>query len=134
MVRVYVAAPSVWRPRAQRLRDDLVVVGLDVVSTWFDRPPAVGVGAQKEQAAIDLKELAECEVLVLLCGYMGLSAYTGGRHFEAGFATASGKVILVVGEPDNLFYQLPAVVRVGWLSEVPGKLRDIQRSLIWSMS
>lgn len=43
---------------------------------------------------------------------------TGGRHFESGYAVCSGKVVFVLGDPENVFHHMPQVRCVPTVMEI----------------
>ena len=57
----------------------------------------------------DLEEVKACDVMLLFTEPTGRINVprTGGCHFEAGYALASGKHLVVVGPAENIFCLLP---------------------------
>lgn len=65
----------------------------------------------REKFALDDIGDIECaDVFIAFSEPPRSTASRGGRHVEFGYAHALGKVIVVVGAPENLFHYLPFVL------------------------
>lgn len=65
----------------------------------------------REKFALDDLGDIECaDVFIAFSEPPRSTASRGGRHVEFGYARALGKVICVVGAPENLFHYLPGVL------------------------
>lgn len=94
--------------------------GVEVVSRWHRGPDEPEVAASRRiggpadpalaalAAERNVHDIDRADVLVLMT--TGEPA-RGGRHFEAGYAYASGKAVLVVGVAEHAFHWLPGVER-----------------------
>ena len=74
-----------------------------VVSTWHDLADTED-GARLDAARRDLRELDECDAVVVVTTNCELTP--GGLHFEAGYAYARGKKVYRIGNCVNIFYDL----------------------------
>ena len=79
---------------------------IEFVQTWTEEPvlTVMESGLQKELAYRDLHDLDEADAIFILTE--GCELVPGGMHFEAGYAYASGKRIVVIGPRVNVFYHL----------------------------
>jgi nucleoside 2-deoxyribosyltransferase len=110
-VRVYLAGSAVEQDRLKSYRTLLLGAGHQVTSRWLDIE--VGQGANfdwpreevKKAAMDDLGDVAIAEAIVMVVPqpFHGLKAHSGGRHVEVGFAIALGKLVVIVGTPENIF-------------------------------
>lgn len=96
---------------ARKLRDRGIDVQADWLSGAHDDTP------DSQAAALDLADVDECHVLIAFTELPGVDGRArGGRHFEAGYAHALGKPVIVIGPAENVFYSL-AFERFESLSE-----------------
>ena len=116
-MRVYIAAPFGAREDVRRKAAELEALGHEITQRWFDGGPLDGNGAGNGAAAEALKRaradmagIRACNLFVFLPGFSG----TGGKHWERGFATALGKRVADVGEPENVFGHLPGERHATW--------------------
>jgi hypothetical protein len=58
-------------------------------------------------AARDIKQLDDADMIIVLTD--GCEAVSGGMHFEAGYAYAKGKRLIVIGPRVNVFYHMDDV-------------------------
>lgn len=99
------------------------VPAINVVSRWhsqdeadegdeFTRDPVKGV----PYARRDIEDVEACDALVLFSEDPLQGYPRGGRHVELGYALALGKVIVVIGQRENIFHTLPeiTVVQTSW--------------------
>jgi nucleoside 2-deoxyribosyltransferase len=131
--KVYIAAPLLHVRVAQELSDGLLLnPHYEVVSTWHAMPyatvaleEAMTVDRQKEVARTCLAEVTRCDVLLLL---YGAPSHRVGSIFEAGMATALGR--LVVATPLSSEHPLPTILllpgarRVASMDVLREALRD----------
>lgn len=126
-MRVYIAAPYAARTQARAFAVDLETADHEVTSTWLMESheissSTVGAapGVPDEEAAIhahaDLEDIENSDALVLLTESVavleGGIGNSGGRHVETGYAIARRKIVVVVGERENIFHRAPALVTV----------------------
>lgn len=123
MKRIYVAAPFAGRPYALTVATRLIEAGHIVTSGWvrstgYIDQAAVGPATATEDelatdhAQGDLNDIDRSDVVLMLTGprvqeeMPGIPdawLTSGGRHFECGYATAKGKSVHIIGEPENIF-------------------------------
>ena len=107
-----------------------------VVSRWLtelrpeEKAAAAGIGGPPRGAALEaaernLHDIDACDVFILMTTG---SPARGGRHFEAGYAFARGKPIVIVGPVEHAFQHLARAV-VPDAAQLPDALKDIQASL-----
>lgn len=77
----------------------------EVVSTWHNLEDSAD-GSRTEAARRDLRELDECDAVVVIT--QDCELVPGGMHFEAGYAYAKGKKIYLLGPCVNIFYDYVA--------------------------
>lgn len=109
-MKVYLAAQFARQAEMRHCREDLLSIGWHVVSSWLDeeaddRVDPVVYGEN------DLWDLHNAEAIIFFTGppYLGGidEVARGGRHFELGWAYHAGKVIIIIGEPENIFHYFP---------------------------
>lgn len=59
----------------------------------------------------DMEDIDRADMLIAFTEDPGSGPARGGRHVEAGYALAKGKMLVVVGARENVFYCLPNVLR-----------------------
>lgn len=103
-MRVYLAARYSRREEIAGVREQLQARGLVVQARWLD---GLHDDAPNQLCANDdLDDLSECHALIAFTEERRAVATSGGRHFEAGYAYALGKPVIVVGPEENVFYSL----------------------------
>lgn len=124
--RVYLAAAYAAR---DTLRDHLTTLadhGIAVTSTWLHETGALTPGAlgaatdltadEVTQHCInDFADIDAADAVVLFTGQAltdyvpadlpPMKLHTGGRHVETGYALATGKPVIVIGDPENVFHR-----------------------------
>lgn len=102
-LKVYLAAPWGERKQIDRMAGILRRTGVTVTSSWH----ALNDGDWKTEAMRDIVDIDECDILIRFSAAEYASTTpnltTGGRHFECGYAYGRGKVIWLVGPPENVF-------------------------------
>ena len=122
-VKIYLGATYSRRGEMRDVRDDLVVMGYGVTSTWVDDHALLGDGfgvpqlmadpdAARLQALRDAAQLAAADTMISFTdGLLG----RGGRHVEFGMAYAWEKRLIVVGPREHVFHMLyPTEVYPDW--------------------
>ena len=129
--KIYLAS---WYSRLLELcanRDKLREMGFIVTSRWLDTEwlerDNVGSAAappeyRAEFAVKDMEDVMEADTLVFFTEPPGAGGQRGGRHVEFGIALATGKQLIIVGEPENLFHHHPVVQ---FVEDVPTLLDEI---------
>lgn len=104
---IYIATLYSRRFEAQGLAATLEGDGHHVTSNWVYGGE---VGLSREQIAEkDLLDLAAADTCVSLTSPLGSATVGGGRHVEFGYALASDKRCIVLGERENVFHHYPGV-------------------------
>lgn len=123
-MRIYLAAPFCTKSRIRDIAEEARRAGFDVVSSWHDEKvepgsqtcgPATALTQTEAGTAArgDLNQIKACDVFVMFA-WGGLdrfdfiaaddvSKHSTGRHFEAGYAHATGKPIVHVGVSESIF-------------------------------
>lgn len=133
-MKVYLAGPYRSRAQLQRCAAELEQVGYTPCARWLEgdhegAPDAATdalLADRQRWAREDLADVHEAAVVVAFTAsaawYMS-PAHTGavpvnfgasgGRHIETGYALRTGKHVVLVGQPENVFHWLPGITRVG---------------------
>lgn len=104
--KIYIAS----RGRNQQMCRDLArlldEMGHGIVSSWIDvdLEEESDKSIWPEIAQKDLNEIDQCDILVLMTE--GCEAVPGGMWYEAGYAHAKGKKVIVIGPRHNVFCTL----------------------------
>lgn len=113
-MNIYIATAISRQNEARELRDILQQVGHNVTSRWLDEKNAtqIGEGSDDDRAAIALRnimDLINSDLVIHITGARDPKAYSGGHHFETGWAWAMGKTILIAGERESVFHYLAGI-------------------------
>lgn len=121
---VYIAAPFIRQAEARLRSLDLAVIGFNVTSRWLDEEPISNPTPeyQAQRAGIDIEDIDSSDYFVLLAEH---DSRTGGKHFETGYAYATGKNVMVVGRRENVFHHLPKVVFAHTWSEATLRMLSV---------
>lgn len=102
-MKLYIAAPFELIDDARLLMLKLEALGIEVTSSWL----RVGDFANDDPTArLDLADIDRADTVLLLNPEGYQRSGTGGRHFEAGYAYARGKQVVVAGVRSNIFHSL----------------------------
>lgn len=124
-MKIYIAAPYAARDDIRAgLLPYLEKSGHTVTSSWLQETKELTAGALNAakdhpdaevhaQAWRDLEDVDSAEALVLLTSKWITQHYetpkaktiSGGRHIETGYAIAKGRIIIVMGEVENIFHR-----------------------------
>lgn len=110
-ISIYIAAPFIRQTEARSKAAELVGMGFTVTSRWVDDDVAAAAEAtsdyQAERANIDIADIDAAQYFILLAEH---DSRTGGKHFETGYAYATGKNLMIVGRRENVFHHLPRLI------------------------
>lgn len=134
-MKIYLAAPFCTKHRIAQIATEARRAGFTVTSTWHDEKvepsdtttgaaPALSKGAAEQAVATDLKQVRDCDVLVLFswdgldrldfASHEDLKRHSVGRHYEAGYAAANHKILMHVGSPESIFTRVIKRQCVDW--------------------
>lgn len=116
---VYLAARFSRLPELNGYRAILEAEGIDVTSRWLlgghewtgTPDDEIPIDHLAGFAADDLADIDRADVVIAFTESPRSGPARGGRHFEAGYAYATGKPLIIVGHVENVFYALPDVIR-----------------------
>ena len=95
----------------QEWRRKLEIAGHTCTARWIDgneEGMTLAAAAQRDLDDIDAVDAVISKILPA-----GAMFTSGGRHVEFGYAVARNKILIVVGpDAENIFHNLPTVVRV----------------------
>ncbi len=124
MTSFYLAARYSRQAEMSLVADLLRAKGSAVTSRWLeeDEPEETQFleGPDRwylQTAQNDLVDILRSDTLVFFAEDPRVGVPRGGRHFECGFAYASGKRIVVVGGKENIFHYLPDITHYSSLDE-----------------
>ena len=106
MTTFYLAARFSRREELRGYRDDLLQLGHHVTASWIDletQDPTRASACARQ----DIADIVAADCLIAFTEFDRSSWTCGGRHFEAGFAFAVGKRLMIIGPCENVFYSLP---------------------------
>lgn len=119
-MKMYLAGCYGRRKELLDVAERLEAMGHKVTARWLNGPHVAEDGSERgtaeEQRAWALEDLAdvrEAEVVVCFTEEPAEQAPwsgRGGRHYEAGYAAALGKDMIVVGPAENIFYNLGGLI------------------------
>lgn len=119
MARIYPAGQYAKRERIKSFAQKLRAKGHEVTARWLNETlsPTVSMADVPEDdlrsfAVSDLRDIEDADILTLHAEPHDKQPPRGGRHFECGYAYALGKLILVIGDRENIFHLAPGVVVV----------------------
>jgi nucleoside 2-deoxyribosyltransferase len=123
MSKMYLAAR--WARRTEMTGQAAVVerYGHVVTSSWIWKQG--DAEANEECALVDVADIDRSDCLVIFTDPLGSAQTGGGRHFEMGYAYATGKLIIVIGDREHVFCHLPAVRQFDILVEFLEWLRNM---------
>lgn len=108
-MKLYIASSWSNKEALKPVQDELERRGHTVTARWIKQHDDIPAGdqAMKRQHAInDINDVEDADALIL---WANTKSVTGGMFYEAGYANAAGKPIIVV-EPtasESIFLQLP---------------------------
>jgi len=119
-MKVYIAAPYAGRQMVAHWIDRLTDAGHQPICRWADGTHPVGQAGNASEATLDdrirwgmddLEDVDNADAVIVLtaeaAGVIPAQATSGGRHIETGYAIAKNKIVVLVGEPENIFHWLP---------------------------
>lgn len=118
-MKVYLAAAFSRKQNVANIADLLERFGVIFTSRWYrhesadfsQMTEAQIMDRKTDYAIMDLREVDQCDVLVVLSEPVGSTYLSGGRHVEFGYALSAGKRVVVIGADENIFHHHPGVHR-----------------------
>lgn len=118
-MKAYLAAPYQSREQIRVCAAVLQQWGVTVTSTWLLEDHEINAGTTHAATALpdeavaahaqqDMDDIDRSDLVVLFTAASVGVEGGGGRHVETGYALASGKPVIVIGEPENVFHRLGA--------------------------
>lgn len=112
---IYLAARYTRRLELCQYRMALEDLGHVITSHWLDGVDShldtgsnvLPLAIAQKHAKQDLVDIDAAQLVIAFTEEAGTPYRRGGRHWEAGYAYATGKAMLVVGPLENIFYTLP---------------------------
>jgi nucleoside 2-deoxyribosyltransferase len=123
LTKFYLAARFSRRAEFRDYRDALQSIGHVVTSSWLDIPeedPTMAVKCAKQ----DIADIRAADCLIAFTEPERSPWTRGGRHWEAGFAFAIGKRLMLVGPVENIFYSLPEWQKFASFDDVLVELKN----------
>lgn len=116
-LRFYVAARWDDRDEAIKIKAALEKHKLIVTSTWLTPHDNQSMDALKaktnatdearQKAIKDFEDIDAADIYLVYSPKSSHRNGTGGKHVEAGYAMAKGKVCFLIGERENIFHYHP---------------------------
>ena len=117
-MKLYLAAGFSRKHEMQDKSSKLERLGYEVISSWpwEEIAPTTTLAECTTEhllkhGRIDIKEIENCDALLLFTQDPSIPFCRGGRMHEAGYAHALGKHVVVIGPRENIFHYLP---EIGW--------------------
>ena len=121
-MKIYVAAPYAARPMVAEFLGQIAAAGHEPICRWADGTHPVGQAGNASEATLDeritwgeddLEDIDRSHAVIVFtaeaAGIPPEQATSGGRHIETGYAIGKGKLVILVGQPENIFHWLPEV-------------------------
>ena len=137
-MKLYLAGPYGDRLRIKKKADKLTALGFHITSRWVhgDHDEGKSLPELRRYAEEDLQDIAEADVLMVFTSKkadrMPMEPYstTGGHHVEMGIAMGTGKEVILIGPPANVFHLLPQVRAFdAWSNDVVTALAGMEMTL-----
>lgn len=117
-MKIYLAAQYSWRDKLKEYARILERKNIEVVSAWLKETKDVKEelttytnAYAKDHAQMDLDDIQEADILVLFTISPTDVSKRGARHFEAGYAYALGKKVIICGPKENIFYYIGDILQ-----------------------
>jgi len=128
-MRVYIAAAFARKNEIAEKSQELENLGIKVTSSWpyedisgDAKLHEVSDDYLRQHARKDLYEITNADALILFTQDPLKPFHRGGRMFEAGFAFAAGKTVMICGPKENIFFYLPEINQFNTWEELKATL------------
>lgn len=108
-LKVYIAGRFEDKQKISEIKRELEAAEIEVGSDWISMNAAVSDEERSRFAEIDLRQVRECDILVLFKPVDSHRDTSGGHHVETGYALALGKPVFLIGSAENIFHFHPNV-------------------------
>ena len=115
-MRIYLAAQYARRDELREYAKQAESCGIHVGAEWLKETDALNSvlkdstdASKAAHAQQDWWDVGSCDVFVFFAEDSTVGIPRGGRNVEFGVALALGKPIVVIGEPENIFFYLPGI-------------------------
>jgi nucleoside 2-deoxyribosyltransferase len=116
-MKIYLAAPSECQDDMRHLRDVLVGLGHTITADWLDEDNLRGP-LTYQMANRDIQNIHNSDAVIVYNPKEFHNAGTGGRHSELAFAIAANKMVILFGEPSQVFHEHLSVSRAKTIDDV----------------
>jgi len=99
--------------------------GHTITAQWITGKEDANGMTRRQAAVMDTSDVREADVLLFFAEPRGSANVGGGRHWEFGYAYALGKPCIVIGDSEQVFCDLPNVVRVPDLTTALGYIDGV---------
>ena len=124
-MKLYLAARFNRMKEMAALTPEILKRGHIITAQWITgKEDATGM-TRRQAAVMDAADVRDADALLFFAEPRGSSNIGGGRHWEFGYAYALGKACLVIGDSEQVFCDLPNVVRVPDLTTALGYLEGV---------
>ena len=130
-MKLYLAARYDRIDEMAELADTIEDLGHEVTSRWIEGNSQ----PDGESGGYDLTDVVVADGLVLFTEEPTANvpfAARGGRHVEYGYALRAGKQMFIVGPRENIFHELPQVVRFSTTTDLLEHLARVGEREVWS--
>lgn len=121
-MKFYIAAPMSFRDRALDWARILENNGHDLTARWVTNGEEDPEMPQAHWANMDLADIHAADVVILMTGVRHERLWSGGRHFEFGYAYHLGKRCIVCGQRESVFHHLERIEQYDIIEDVAAAL------------
>ena|ERR1035437_2792971 len=122
-MKIYLAAPYAEMQRVREWAARLEAVGHSITSKWIygnEEGRTLHAAAQ-----MDLDDIDVADAVVSMVLPKGTMFSSGGRHVEFGYGFARDKLMIIVGDGENIFHEHDSVVKCPALLDVIDYLKRL---------
>jgi nucleoside 2-deoxyribosyltransferase len=108
-MKIYLAAAYGRRAELEEYAKLIQSYGHEITSSWVSGAEE-NLGRTREQSALmDIEDVDRCDMVLSFTHPRGTKTSGGGRHVEFGYGYAKNKILVLIGEQENVFHHLPGV-------------------------
>jgi nucleoside 2-deoxyribosyltransferase len=116
-MKLYLAGRYPRRDEFRALLPLLEFAGVEITSRWLTETERLdhnmgdhSIQFYRKTARIDLDDIDAADGILFFSENPKVGIPRGGRHVEFGYALATGKMMIVIGDYENIFHYLPQVI------------------------